>query len=365
MRRRSPPCPSSPCAPIHQRPGRAGVTCGLSARHAAVTRCMARPTARSSQGRTSSPAQMARAAGMVMPFRTPSVAACVVATSTRSLRVSAMACSSQCDGSFSGDASPVARALPSLVAPADRRGGSWPSSHTAPIGNFGMRTQATRMMDDTGNLNGGTKPAAKNREFGWSPLTTAPSAFHLHSHGPTHLRHRSLTHHDERRILVAREADEAKRHLPRERRGTVEHHERERPAAQQHIGAPGAARRIAWTHHAKEGAIERRPVGWIEGARGIDAGDTLPPAQRRAYQRANQRRGACAERADELGEPPARNSAAQRFVEFRESGGEGIGRHRWRGDDLFKLGAKLGYLHKCLWFNCLRRQQRLHSSPGG
>ena len=174
MRRPSPPIPSSPCAPTHQRPGRAGVTCGLRARHDAVTRCMARPTARSSQGRTSRPAQMARDAGMVMPCRTPSVAACVVATMTRSSRESASARSSQCAGSSSGNASPVARALPSLVAPPDCRGGGWPSSHTATIGNFGMRTQATRMIDDTGNLDRGTKAAAKNGELGWSPLDHHP-----------------------------------------------------------------------------------------------------------------------------------------------------------------------------------------------
>src|SRR4029077_21106887 len=105
-------------------------------------------------------------------------------------RESASARSSQCAGLSTGDASPVARALPSLVAPADCRGGAWPPSHTAPIGNFGMRIQATRLIDDTGNLDRGTKAAAENGELGWSPLPTAPSAFHLHSHGPAHLRHR-------------------------------------------------------------------------------------------------------------------------------------------------------------------------------
>jgi len=126
----------------------------------------------------------------------------------------------------------------------------------------------------------------------------------------------------------------------------VEHHERERPAAQQDIGTPGPSRRIARPYHAEEGAVEQCPVGRIEGARGIDTCDTLPPAQRRAHQGADQRCRARAEGADQLREPPARNSAAQRFVEFLESGGEGVGRHRRRGDYLFEPGAKLSYLHK-------------------
>ena len=126
----------------------------------------------------------------------------------------------------------------------------------------------------------------------------------------------------------------------------VEHHERERPAAQQHIGTPGPARGIARSHHTEEGAVEQCPVSRIEGARGIDTSDTLPPAQRRAHQCANQRRGACAEGTDQLREPPARNSAAQRFVEFLESGGEGVSRHRRRGDNLLEPGAELSYLHK-------------------
>ncbi len=126
----------------------------------------------------------------------------------------------------------------------------------------------------------------------------------------------------------------------------VEHHERERPAAQQHIGTPGPSRGIVRSHHTEEGAVEQCPVSRIEGARGIDACDTLPPGQHGANQPADQRCRARAEGADQLREPPARNSAAQRFIEFLESGGEGVGRHRRRGDNLFEPGAKLSYLHK-------------------
>jgi len=203
------------------------------------------------------------------------------------------------------------------------------------------------MIDDTGNLNGGAKPAAKNGQLGRSPLTASPpSAPHLQPHGPAHLRHRSIAHHDERRVPVAREANEAERYLPRERRCAVEHHEHERPAAQQHIGTPSSTRGIARPYHTEECAVERRPVGRIEGARGIDARDTLPPGQCGAHQRANQRRRARAKRTDEFDEPPTRKPATQRLVEFPESGGDSIGRHRWRGDNPIELGAKLGYLHK-------------------
>jgi len=198
------------------------------------------------------------------------------------------------------------------------------------------------MVDDTGNLNGGTKTAAKNGQLGRSPLTASPSASYLQPHCPAHLRHRSIAHHDERRVLVACEADKAERHLTRERRRAVENHEREGTTAQQHVGAPSTACGIARTHHTEERAIERRPVGGIEGTGCIDARDTLPPGQCCANERANQRRLARAERADEFGESPAREPSAQRVIEFLEAGGEGVGHHQWRSDDLLELGAKLG-----------------------
>jgi hypothetical protein len=197
------------------------------------------------------------------------------------------------------------------------------------------------MIDDTGNLDRGTKAAPENGELGWSPLPTAPSAFHLHAHGPAHLRHRPIADHDERRILVAREADEAKRHLPRECRRTIEHHQREGATAQQHVGTPRPARRIARSHYPEEVAVERSPAGGIEGARCIDAGDPLATAQGSTYQRANQRRRAGTQRTDQFGEPTAGKPTPQRLVEFPEPGWEGIGHNRGRCDNLLELGAKL------------------------
>lgn len=184
--------------------------------------------------------------------------------------------------------------------------------------------------------------AAKHRELGGTPLSPAPSAFHLQAHRPAHLGHRSIAHHDERGILVAREADETERHLSGERRRVVEHHQRERAASQQYIGTPGPACRVSRPHHPQEIAVERRPAGRIEGARRIDAGHPLPPPQCRPHQCPHQRRRAGAGWADQFGEPPARQSAPQRFVEFTEPGGKGIGGDRGRRDDLLELGAKLG-----------------------
>lgn len=125
----------------------------------------------------------------------------------------------------------------------------------------------------------------------------------------------------------------------------IEYHQRECPAAQQHIGTPGPARRVARAHHAEEGTVERCPVGGIEGARCIDARDSLPARQGGAHQRAHQRRGADPQRADELGEPATRKAPAKRAIERGEAGGKGIGRHRRWGNDLLELGAKLGYVH--------------------
>ena len=198
------------------------------------------------------------------------------------------------------------------------------------------------MIDDTGNLDRGTKAAAKHHELGWSPGTTAPSAFHLQAHRPAHLRHRPIADHDERRILVPREADETKRHLPRECRRTIEHHQREGATAKQHVGTPGPARRIARSHYPEEVAVERSPAGGIEGARRIDAGDPLTPAQGSTHQRAHQRRAAGTQRTDQLREPASGKPTPQCLIEFLQPGGKDIGRNRGRCDDLLEPGAKLG-----------------------
>ena len=151
-----------------------------------------------------------------------------------------------------------------------------------------------------------------------------------------------MAHHYECRVLVARQADETKRHLPCKRWRAIEHHEGEGAAAQQHVGTPGAAGGITRADHAKEVAVERCPIGGIEGTRSIDACDSLTPRQRGTDERANQCRRARAMGADEFDEPATGNAAPQRLIELLKSGRNGIGHHRWRGNDLFEPGPKLG-----------------------
>src|SRR5688500_6023005 len=170
-RSRSPPMPSKPSAPTHLVPGasRSGATCGLAARKAAVTRAVSRSIAGESHIRDSRAAHFARACATVIPARTPSLVAAEVAMRTRVPSVSARGCSSQLqmeDGRGKGeddsalgivglgeataaDADAGARGVPGAVPraiPGDGTTGLRLScaSHTAPIGNLGMRTQATR-----------------------------------------------------------------------------------------------------------------------------------------------------------------------------------------------------------------------------
>jgi hypothetical protein len=97
---RSPPSASKPLAPIHHVPraSRAGVTCGLAARNAALARANSRAITASFHGSTMRAAQRARASGTVIPTRTCARAAALVTarSSWRFPSASAMGSVSQC-----------------------------------------------------------------------------------------------------------------------------------------------------------------------------------------------------------------------------------------------------------------------------
>ena len=139
---RSPPSPSKPVAPIHHVPGMpaAGATCGLADKKAALVRASSRVTQASSQSRTWSAAQRPRAAATVMPARTCNRAAAAVTARSRWPSRRARSCSSQCGGGAAADAA-LASASGAYAASGDIA-----SSHTAPIGNLGILTHATRSV---------------------------------------------------------------------------------------------------------------------------------------------------------------------------------------------------------------------------
>ena len=185
---RSPPSPSKPVAPIHQVPGVpvAGATCGLAARKAALVRASSRETHTSSHARTSSPAQRDFASAMVMPARTCVRAAAAVTARSRGPSRRAMGCSSQCGaGSVaSGGSAPAVGGvrLGAFFSPAP--------SHTAPIGNLGILTHATRSFTAT---------------------------LHLHT-----LYGAAFLYRDRQPAWLAASGQEAGRGLPGEPRGEVE-----------------------------------------------------------------------------------------------------------------------------------------------
>ena len=133
--------------------------------------------------------------------------------------------------------------------------------------------------------------------------------------------------HEQHRAALASEMREPHGELARERGRAIDHQQRERPAPQDHIGAPGRARRIVRTHHPQSlMRAEVRPVARRQRARRIDVRHPLPAPERRLGDPARDGRLAAAPpaRAHDLREPAARQPpAGQRGIERREPG-----RHR-------------------------------------
>ena len=71
------------------------------------------------------------------------------------------------------------------------------------------------------------------------------SSLDAQSHRAAELRRARRADDHERRVGLPRETRQPHRDRARDRGGRVEHHERERAAAQQHVGAPGTTCRVA------------------------------------------------------------------------------------------------------------------------
>ena len=154
----------------------------------------------------------------------------------------------------------------------------------------------------------------------------------------------------ERGVVVPREPGEPERHRTRERWPAVEHDQAECPAPQQDVGTPGdpiGVRRPDDPETPRPG--DRRPVPRRERARPVDIGD--PPAVRdgRRDELPGERRPAASWPAEDLGEPPARQSPrGQRPVDRGDAGGNGGRPHPRRGHEHGELLAERGERHESL-----------------
>ncbi len=128
--------------------------------------------------------------------------------------------------------------------------------------------------------------------------------------------------HQEGGIALSREVRESHREGTRQRGCAIDHQERERPAPQDHVRAPGRAGGVVRANHPQPLVhAEVRPVARRERARRVDVGHPLAAPERRLDDPPRDRRLATAPsaRAHDLREPPARQPARrQHGIQLRD-----------------------------------------------
>ena len=256
------------------------------------------------------------------------------------------------------------------------------SRHTAPIGNRGIRTQATRHINDTLHLHclraalsafgdGAGKGAAGSGGWicaaaggvcrlplsgaceagadavplrGWARRCALP--LHVQPQGTAGelLAGVLMMHNDKRGVAFLGQPSEAHCDAARNRGGVVEDNEPERVAAQQQVGAPGAviAGRRANDPQTPRGG-ERRPVSGGQRASGVDVCNPAFVYESTGDQRPREGGGAAAAASGDFGQPAAGHATAgEHGVERGDPRGHGIV-HRGRGgNDGGDLGAEGG-----------------------
>jgi hypothetical protein len=150
------------------------------------------------------------------------------------------------------------------------------------------------------------------------------SALHPQSHGAAQRRALLsilLGDDDQRRARFARQPGEPHRDRAAERGRGIDDDERERAAAQQHVGAPGGTRGIGGTDHPHALVLaEMCPVARREGACRVDVGHPTRALHSLFDDAAKQCGLAAAACTDDLREPAAREpTPLQRAVELRQS----------------------------------------------
>lgn len=254
--------------------------------------------------------------------------------------------------------------------------------HTTPIGNLGIRTQATREVVDTGYLDGpgalvtttpgdGAGEGVKGRRRRWhhrrgsldgvgeACLEATPRRASDHGGRERALEFEpegaadepassgAMMDDEEGDLPVLGDPGEPDDDAAREWCRVVEDDELEGAAAQEDVGAPGALPVGGRTHDPEAaGRGERGPVGRGEGPCGVDVCYRLFVLDRGGDHGAGERGRAAAGDAGDLGEAPARDPPArERRIQRGDPGPDRPLHHRGGGHDRGELGAKGGEGH--------------------
>ena len=249
---------------------------------------------------------------------------------------------------------------------------SWWACHTAPIGNLGMRTHATRHGVATvpsshvhglircafldhhldllrrGGLAGPLPADGIARSSSWACGDDA------HAETPGEFGGFGVVAEDEEdRVGLTGESGEAHGGAAFEDGGAIEDDGGEGAAAEEDVGAPGAARGAIGAHDPESGfAVDElsagvRPVLRGEGAGGVDVGDG-PSGGDGAFDHGADDGGlAAAGGADEFGESAAGEAVAGECgVECLEAGAQAGGGRVGAVDDVGELLAEEGERHE-------------------
>ena len=162
-----------------------------------------------------------------------------------------------------------------------------------------------------------------NRESGIGtrcPLPVARCPFQAQSHRAPD--DRAVAHDHQRDVVFFREPRQADRDLAGERGRAVEHHEAERAAPQQDVGAPGALVGAVRPDHPETTAVAGfSPLARGQCARSVDDGDPSPGFDGGLHQVPDECRPSTAARALDLRQSPARHPAVrQRAIQRRDPG---------------------------------------------
>ncbi len=144
-----------------------------------------------------------------------------------------------------------------------------------------------------------------------------PSSFHVQPHRASD--DGMVTDHDQRDVVFFRQSRQADGDRAWQRGCTVEHHQAERAAAQEDVGAPGTPVGAGRPDHPESSAVAGfSPFARCERARPVDDGDPAARRHRRRHELPDERGPAAAECALDLrqpavGDPSIRERAIQRL----------------------------------------------------
>jgi hypothetical protein len=170
-----------------------------------------------------------------------------------------------------------------------------------------------------------------------------PSSFHLQ---PNRAASDGMVANDDQRdVVFFRESRQADGDRAWQRGRTVEHHQAERAAAQEDVGAPGAPVGAGRPDHPESPAVAGfSPFARCERARPVDDGDPAARRHRRRHELPDERCPPAAERALDLRQPAVGNpSIRERAIQRLDPGGDRGGTSDpWRRQNRRQLLAEGG-----------------------